>query len=222
MHDVVNAILKNPSAPFILESLQNSMDDERRRRHEFREWVTEEVKAEFINGEVVLHSPVKRRHRKASELLFQLVNVFVTLKKLGEAGHEKAMISLTRNDYEPDICFWAKEKADLFHGDTMLHPAPDFVVEILSKRTSKVDRTIKFQDYAQHGIREYWIIDPIKQMVEQYALLTEKDMEYLPYGKYSIGEDITSVAIPGFIIPIAAIFDNSANLKMLETILTSP
>ena len=60
----------------------------------------------------------------------------------------------------PDICFWSKEKADGFLDDQMIFPAPDFVVEILSKSTTKNDRTIKHQDYAAHGIREYWIIDP--------------------------------------------------------------
>ncbi len=217
MHtDLLAAVLNDPNAPGIVEAASAVLAEERRRRQEFRAWVSEEVKAEFINGEVVLHSPVKRRHRLASELLFQLLNIYVTVKNLGEAGHEKAMVSLTRNDYEPDICFWSAAKSDLFDDETMLHPAPDFVVEILSKRTAKTDRTVKFSDYARHGVREYWLIDPVKQRVEQYGLLTEKDTEYIPFGKFSPGEDISSIAIPGFTIPVAAIFDKKANLEALK------
>jgi len=80
------------------------------------------------------------------------------------------MVELTRNDYEPDLCFWGKEKSAGFTDETMLHPAPDFVVEILSKKTAKTDRTTKFQDYADHGVPEYWIIDPRIKTVEQYWL----------------------------------------------------
>ena len=216
MTDLLAAVMNDPNAPGIIKAAAAALTDEQRRRAEFRQWVTEEVKAEFINGEVMLHSPVKRRHRKASDHLFQLLNVFVAINKLGEVGHEKAMVSLSRNDYEPDICFWSSEKADLFDDDTMLHPVPDFVVEILSKRTAKTDRTIKFQDYAQHGVREYWIIDAQKQIIEQYGLLIETDRAYIPYGKFSPGEDIASIAVPGFTIPVAAIFDEQMNLQTLQ------
>jgi Uma2 family endonuclease len=216
MTDLLAAVMNDPNAPGIIEAAVAAMTDEQRRRAEFREWVTEEVKAEFINGEVLLHSPVKRRHLVASSHLYRLVSVYVDVHKLGATGHEKAMVSLSRNDYEPDICFWASAKADLFDDDTMLHPVPDFVVEILSKRTAKIDRTIKFQDYAQHGVREYWIIDAQKQIVEQYGLLIETDRAYIPYGKFSPGEDIVSIAIPGFTIPVAAIFDEQINLQTLQ------
>ena len=66
-----------------LEFLQVAMADEKRRRHEFREWITEDVKAEFINGEMVIHSPVRRRHWKASSYLSTLLNVFA--RKIGRA-----------------------------------------------------------------------------------------------------------------------------------------
>lgn len=42
---------------------------------------------------------------------------------------EKATIGLTRNDYEPDICFFTAEKAAQFTEDQMIFPTPDFVVE---------------------------------------------------------------------------------------------
>lgn len=215
----LEAILADTKAPLLVEAARKALAEEARRRQEFREWVAEDMKAEFIGGEIVVHSPVKRRHRIASELLFQLVNIFVRLKKLGEAAHEKAMVSLTRNDFEPDIAFWSKEKTAQFDDETLFYPAPDFVVEVLSKKTAKNDRHIKFEDYARHGVREYWIIDPNKQVVEQYGLLTELDSTYLPYGKYVPGQDISSLAIPGFTIPVLAIFDEAANLAALQTLI---
>ena len=42
----------------------------------------------------------------------RLLSVFASFKRLGRVGVEKVMIGLTRNDYEPDIVFFNKEKAD--------------------------------------------------------------------------------------------------------------
>ncbi len=52
--------------------------------------------------------------------------------------------------------------------EQMKYPAPDFIAEILSPSTESVDRITKFEDYAAHGVAEYWLIDPAKKIVEQY------------------------------------------------------
>ncbi|MEZ4962504.1 MAG: Uma2 family endonuclease [Saprospiraceae bacterium] len=219
MEITVSEILKSPGAVLIFQEMQAILSDEARRREEFREWLIEDVKAEFINGQIVLHSPVKRGHYLASNNLNVLLKTFVFLKKLGTTAVEKALITLTRNDYEPDLCFWGKEKAATFNDNTMLHPAPDFVVEILLPSTKKHDRETKFEDYALHGIREYWIIDPDKQTVEQYGLLVPTDTSYLPYGKFIPGDDIKSIVLPEFEIPVAAIFDEKANFEALKNLM---
>jgi Uma2 family endonuclease len=219
MEITVSDILKSPGAVKLYQQIQEALADETRRREEFREWLTPDVKAEFINGEIVMHSPVKRGHFKASGRLFKLLDTFSVIKKVGEVAAEKALITLTRNDYEPDLCFWSNEKTVGFTDETMLHPAPDFIVEILSPSTKKHDRTTKFEDYALHGIREYWIIDPDKQTVEQFGLLVPTDKTYLPYGKFIPGDDIKSIVLPEFEIPVAAIFDEKANFEALKKLM---
>lgn len=47
----------------------------------------------------------------------------------------------------------------------MVHPAPDFTVEVLSKSTASKDKGVKLEDYAAHGVRGYWIIDPIRKSI---------------------------------------------------------
>ena len=215
---LVNKILKRSDAALQLQYFQDAMNAEEKRRKEFYEWVTEEVKAEFINGEIVIHSPVRRRHWNANDLLSRLLSFFVSIKKLGRIGTEKVMISLSRNDYEPDLVFFSQEKVDTFKADQVLFPAPDFIVEILSPKTAKKDRTTKKIDYALHGIPEYWIIDPIKQRVEQYILPTSSS-EYFPAKIYQYGEIIESKAILGFQINVAAIFDETINLKTIQDLL---
>ncbi|MDZ4682970.1 MAG: hypothetical protein SGI94_21180 [Saprospiraceae bacterium] len=45
-------LLKRPDLPLVLKQVQHSLDNEAKRHHEFREWLEEDAKAEFINGEV--------------------------------------------------------------------------------------------------------------------------------------------------------------------------
>lgn len=47
---------------------------------------------------------------------------------------------------------------------------PDMVVEVLSPRTAKKDKTVKLRAYKVSGVREYWIIDPHNQLVEVFRL----------------------------------------------------
>ena len=125
------------------------------------------------------------------------------------------MVSLTRNDYEPDICFFGNAKAKNFKAKQAQFPAPDFVMEVLSNSTAKNDREMKSQDYAAHGVGEYWIIDAEKQMVEQYVLQNEQ-YELLLKAKDGV---IESVAVKKFKIPIRAIFDETENLKALAELI---
>jgi len=44
--------------------------------------------------------------------------------------------------------------------------APDLIIEILSPSTARHDRMVKFQQYQQAGVLEYWIVDPDTQTVQ--------------------------------------------------------
>lgn len=216
--ELVAELFDAPDAQLIINRVQAMLDDEKKRRKEFYEWLQDDVKAEFINGEVIMHSPVKRRHLRANGNLTTLLRVYVQAHDLGEVDTEKALVTLTRNDYEPDICFWRKEVADTFDDDTMQHPAPDLVVEILSKGTAKRDRGIKYEDYAAHGVREYWLVDPTRQTVEQFRL-DEEFMAFDAVGNFHIADTVTALTVSDFTIPVRAIFEPEANREALRTLL---
>jgi Uma2 family endonuclease len=143
-------LLQCPDVKAIIDDIQKHLNDEYNRRNEFLQWVDESQKVEFINGKVIFHSPSEYRHLNVTDLLSRTMSFYSSFNQLGRVFVEKAMVHLTRNDYEPDIIFYRKEISDTFKDDTMLFPAPDLVVEILSKRTAKRDRGIKFEDYAFH------------------------------------------------------------------------
>ena len=208
-------LLEAPDAKLVIERAQAILADENEHRRAFREWLRDDVKAEFINGEVIMHSPVKRRHLDATQNLMTLLRVYVHLHDLGAVDSEKALVGLTRNDYEPDICYWNSETAASFEDDQMEHPAPDLIVEILSKSTTGRDRGVKFEDYAAHGVGEYWIIDPVRKSVEQYKL-DEPTMAFASVATLYMDDTLEAVTVSGFKIPVRAIFDKQVNMEILR------
>ena len=208
----LDQVMEMPNAAILAQRIESALREEQEKRRHFYEIVEEDTKIEFINGEIVFQSPAKLRHTSAVKYLTNLLNNFVVRHDLGYVGGEKMLISLTRNDYEPDICFFSKAKSADFTSDQMQFPAPDLVVEVRSPLTETYDRETKFQDYAAHGIREYWIIDPEHEMIEQYILQKE---EYELFVKAKDGH-IESVVLQGFSISIRAVFDAIVNLEELK------
>lgn len=215
MEPLLEPLIRSPKLPTYIRQLQNALAEEQRTRLHFYETVQEGDKVEFINGEVVMHSPVRLQHNEASFTLAMLIRTYADAHDLGTVGHEKMMISLHRNDYEPDVCFWSKAKAASFQAQQLRFPAPDFVAEVLSDSTEKIDRGVKREDYASNGISEYWIIDPEHESVEQYLLEADSYALAVKTGDGSL----KSQAIPGFVIPARALFDSTERQRTLRALL---
>jgi Uma2 family endonuclease len=202
MNSALQNILQRPDLEAIIHELNETWANEQRKRHEFWAEIDENTKAEFILGEIIYHSPIYGRHWMASSQITRRLIPYVYDNSLGMVAYEKVMVRMTRNDYEPDICFWRKEKAQNFTQKQSAFPPPDFIVEILSESTKERDYGIKKTDYELHGVEEYWIIDPENQFVEQYLL---KNQVYELNFKANHGT-IQSVVIIGFEMKVEDIF----------------
>ena len=66
MEDILAPILKSPKLPEIIKELEEYWQTEQKHRHEFWATYDESVKAEFIEGQVIYHSPIYSRHWKVS------------------------------------------------------------------------------------------------------------------------------------------------------------
>lgn len=214
---IIQKILAHPNAPTLVKEVNDLLAAEQKRRQKFYEDITDEEKVEFINGEIIVHSPVMKEHNDASRMLTNLIGNYVSKNKLGYVGVEKVMITLERNDYEPDICFFKQDKAKNFKKGQSLFSAPDFIVEILSKGTKTNDRGIKFTDYEANGVGEYLLIDPKTETVELYRLAANGKYELIL--KSNEGT-LHSKVIKGFSIAIKAIFEEDKNLEELTRILS--
>jgi Uma2 family endonuclease len=213
-------LLQLPDLQQLIGELQTSLNDERSRRLAFYDWAEADQKVEFINGVIIENSPAADEHTDAVGNLHGLSMYQTNFEGTGKVKSEKAMVSLTRNDYEPDLAFWRKDIADTFQNGQTHYPAPDWICEVLSLGTAYRDRGVKFRDYAAHGVKEYWIVDPRKQTVEQYILPKSDSRDYELLKKVSMGDHIESTTMTGFKIPVAAIFDAEMNRETLKNLLS--
>lgn len=80
----------------------------------------------------------------------------------------------------------------------------DLVVEIVSPDKPARDTEDKPRDYAEAGIPEYWIVNPLNNTI---TVLVLADGAYGTYGIFRRGEQATSQLLAGFSVSVAAVLD---------------
>lgn len=215
----VEDLLTVPDLPLKIDAARIALGHEAAKREEFRDAIEPHEKGEFINGEIFMHSPARESYNEVSSLIVTVLTTYVRFRSNGIIRFEKALCGFSRNDYEPDIVWFSAEKAAQITGDTVVYPIPDFIIEILSPATAQRDRGVKLDDYAAHGVREYWIVDADARTIEQY-LLPEGAGEYRLAEKLAHG-DIAPASFPDLHLPLAACFEEAANLEFLRRLLSA-
>jgi Uma2 family endonuclease len=162
---------------------------------DFLDWLEPPRTADLIDGEIFMHSPVSIRHAQIVSFLDRVMGTFVNRHDLGFLFRENVAVRLSsRNVFMPDLAFYRKERADRIRTNHV-EGVPDLVVEALSPRTADRDVGPKFAEYEQHGLTEYWILDPETLAHRFYR----RDGELLV--EYADGEElIRSETISGFFV----------------------
>ncbi len=151
--------------------------------------------ADLIDGEVFMHSSVSTRHAELLSFLDALMRYYIDRHELGRLYREVVAVRLSgRNVFLPDLSFYRSSRIEAVKS-THLEGAPDLVVEALSPRTAERDVGPKFAEYEQHGVEEYWVLDPETLAHRFYRRDGEELVEY------ASGEArIASEVVPGFFV----------------------
>lgn len=70
----------------------------------------------------------------------------------------------------PDLSGWRVERLPALPVAPAIEVVPDWLCEILSPRTARLDRIRKMDRYAHHGVRHVWLVDPTAHTLEVFRL----------------------------------------------------
>ena len=158
---------------------------------------------ELIEGEFCMVPSPNESHQRVSAELEYALQRYVKNRKTGFVYDAPFDVVLSDEDVvQPDIIYVSKERRSIITRDN-IQGAPDLVVEILSPKVGYRDRDIKRKLYAKHGIKEYWIVDPVKQTVEVLSLGGDG---YRKTGTYNVNAPLTSPLLKDLVIDLKSVF----------------
>lgn len=74
----------------------------------------------------------------------------------------------------PDLAAWRRERIERLPNVAYFEIAPDWVCEVISPSTARLDRIGKMPAYASAGVGHLWLVDPGARTLEVYRLAAER------------------------------------------------
>lgn len=177
--------------------------------------ITEAV--ELIKGKIQLMSPAPNvNHQRLSIYLSSHLFFYFNNKncQVFEAPFDVRLYdrskSLLANKeiatvVQPDICVICdNNKLD----EQGCNGAPDWIIEILSKGNSKKEVKTKHALYAETGVKEYWLIYPYEEVIQQF-ILTDETRQYHLLNCYAGDDSATPYLFPDLAIDLSALFKDT-------------
>lgn len=147
-------------------------------------------------------------HQLILAYLYETFQGFVRPRGLGKVLFSGLRVRLWTNKIrEPDLVVLLQENEHL--RTNQYWKGADVAVEIVSTDDPNRDLVTKRDEYAQAGIREYWIIDPRDQTIRLLSQ-TAAGQPYAEVGHYRRGAQVASVLLPGFVVDVEAVFAQDA------------
>ena len=151
-------------------------------------------RAELIDGQMYMMAPPTRRHQQMLGALYRKIADYID-KNGGSCEVDIAPFAVflnadDKNYVEPDISVICDADKLTDKGCT---GAPDWIIEIVSPGSRRMDYYTKLFKYQTAGVREYWIVDPEKNRIMVYLFESDDAQEYtfLDSVKAGIYEDLT-------------------------------
>lgn len=156
-------------------------------------------RAELIDGRMYMMAPPNTRHQSLVSEFTITIGSYIRSKggncKVFPAPFAVYLNKDDQNYVEPDISVIC-DKSKL--NDKGCSGAPDWIIEIISPSTSRIDYGVKLFKYRTAGVREYWIVNPMKKTVTVYDFENEEKTN-----QYDFDETIASCIYENLKINIA-------------------
>lgn len=143
----------------------------------FERWAFQhDGRFEWVDGKVIVMAPASRKHVQLTGWIQSLLLIVVQQQQLGEVLGPEFMVRLRKGEKSrrvPDVLFVTSARKSLLKR-TYLDGAPDLAIEVVSPDSVARDWREKYLAYEAAGGREYWVIDPLSQLMEVYVLKRKK------------------------------------------------
>lgn len=154
-------------------------------------------RAELIDGKIYYMAPPSTNHQRILNFINTEINLHIRNNN-GECEVFPApfAVFLNENDknyVEPDISVVCDRNKITDKG---CHGAPDWIIEIVSPSSKRMDYLIKLFKYRNAGVKEYWIVDSEKNRITVYNFVHDTIEEY------SFGEEVPVGIYEGFSIKV--------------------
>lgn len=131
----------------------------------------EGTRAELIDGQIYYMAPPNTRHQRILSFLHAAIYSHISTKggscEVFPAPFAVFLFADNSKYLEPDISVICdQDKVD----DRGCNGAPDWIIEIVSPGSKAMDYYTKLSLYREAGVREYWIIDPLRKTVLVYDM----------------------------------------------------
>lgn len=142
-------------------------------------------RAELIDGQILMMAPPTRKHQDVSGELFGVIRNYIKGRK-GDCKVYSAPFAVFLNKdnktyVEPDISVICDKNKLTEKG---CDGAPDWIIEVVSPGSQRRDYMIKLFKYRTSGVREYWVVDPMKSRVIVY------DFEHDDMAEYGFSDNV--------------------------------
>lgn len=139
--------------------------------------VPDTLVAEIIHGVLHTHPRPAPKHAWASSSLgFEVGSPYG--KDSGDPGGwwilDEPECHFGDGIFVPDLAGWRKERMPKLPETAWFELVPDWVCEVLSPSTARLDRAEKMPLYASYGVEFIWLIDPELKILEAYKNINEQ------------------------------------------------
>ena len=135
--------------------------------------IAENMTGEIIDGELIVTPRPSRKHvYTASALEIEVGSPYQFGRGGGPGGWIILLepeIMLGENILVPDLAGWRRERFPGAEETNWISAPPDWVCEVLSPSTLRVDKVRKMPLYAQYGVQYFWLIDPLAKTLDIFS-----------------------------------------------------
>ncbi|MCK6623107.1 MAG: Uma2 family endonuclease [Calditrichaceae bacterium] len=147
---------------------------------DLKNWEPDNFRHEIIEGEHIMSPSPRIPHQEIVRKLTIFLSKYVEETKLGRIFVSPVDVVFHESDVcVPDLVFVSTENLAIVREEN-IQGAPDLVIEVLSPGSEKRDREVKYKRYAYYGVKEYWIVDPERRLVEVYDLAANQLLQVVP------------------------------------------